>query len=442
MATQVRLRRGTTAAIATFTGGQGELVVATDTNRPYVNDGATMGGFPLALQGDLANYVPVGQTIQATGNITLIASQNNSLVEVLVAGTQITLPSASANPGYRAYVEATFASGTATVVAAAGSFAGPDIATASSITLIPSCALLFRSDGTNYQMFVLGGKSGSAVFLASGTVTIPQWAKNFRIMGCGGGASGAGGITLPNATTAGPGGGGGGTGGIGDTHYLPISALPQFTGTVTIGLGGAQAAANANGNAGSNTTCVFGSKTFTFNGATISQATPGSAGAISAGGWGGSSPIISANSTGAAAYYAYNGGAVSGGACSKNGIPTNGTNTSLLPTAGAAGGGATGTVYVAGGNSGYGFGPDLSAVQGNGGTTSGAAGSNGANAVAWPTSAMAAGGGGGAGNLGGAGGAGGSGGQPGAGGGGGGAGTTTGGTGGAGGAGALLVEWT
>jgi hypothetical protein len=421
------------------------LALGSDAGQPHPDN---------AVYQDKANYIvrnifqtqalainTLGSLIPVAASTPLTPAQNNSLAQLSVAGVTVTLPPAASYPNYKYTVQATFASGIATVASSGGSFVGPDIATASTITLIPGSALQFRSDGTSWQSFVTGGKSGSAVFLAAGSITIPQWAKNFRLLGVGGGASGAGGITLPNATTAGPGGGGGGTGGLSDTCWLPISALPQLTGVVTIGAGGAQAAANANGNAGSNTICVFGSKTFTFNGATTSQATPGSTAVNSTGGWGGAAPILSATSTNAAAVYFYNGGAVSGGACARAGTPTNGANTSLLPTAGGGGGGATGTVYVAGGNSGYGFGPDLLAVQGNGGTTSGAAGSNGANAIAWPTSATAAGGGGGAGNLGGAGGAGGSGGQPGAGGGGGGAGTTIGGTGGAGGAGGLMAEW-
>jgi hypothetical protein len=436
MATQVRLRRGTTAAIATFTGGQGELVVATDTNRPYVNDGATMGGFPLALQGDLANYVPTGQTIQATGNITLIASQNNSLVEVLVAGTQITLPSASANPGYRAYVEATFASGTATVVAAAGSFAGPDIATASSITLIPSCALLFRSDGTSWQSFVIGGKSGAVVLYSSVSGVIPQWAKNVRMLGIGGGASGAGGGTV---TSSGSGGGSGGSGLLIDTLWVSITGLPSFSYTATIGAGGASVPAGANGLPGSTSTISFGSQVFSFAGCLYNPPTPGVSGNSSSGGWGGSNPALQTQT--GFALYTLNCGTEAGGGCSATGVPQTLQNTDLVPPAGAPGGGLNAGVFQPGGGTGYGFGVDGSAKATGGGNSAGANGSNGYNAFNWPTSYPATGGGGGAGNASGKGGAGGTGGQPGAGGGGGGSGSTGGGAGGAGGNGGIFLQW-
>jgi hypothetical protein len=40
-ATQVQLRRGTSADVAGFTGAQGEVVVDTTNNRAVVHDGAT-----------------------------------------------------------------------------------------------------------------------------------------------------------------------------------------------------------------------------------------------------------------------------------------------------------------------------------------------------------------------------------------------------------------
>jgi Major tropism determinant N-terminal domain len=48
MAKQVQLRRGTTAQIASFTGAQGEIIVDTTLNTLVVQDGSTVGGFPLA----------------------------------------------------------------------------------------------------------------------------------------------------------------------------------------------------------------------------------------------------------------------------------------------------------------------------------------------------------------------------------------------------------
>lgn len=47
MATQVQLRRGTTANHSTFTGAVGEVTVDTDKDTLVVHDGSTAGGFPL-----------------------------------------------------------------------------------------------------------------------------------------------------------------------------------------------------------------------------------------------------------------------------------------------------------------------------------------------------------------------------------------------------------
>lgn len=47
MATELKLRRGTTAQHATFTGAAGEVTVDTDKNILVVHDGSTSGGFPV-----------------------------------------------------------------------------------------------------------------------------------------------------------------------------------------------------------------------------------------------------------------------------------------------------------------------------------------------------------------------------------------------------------
>ena len=49
MSEQLQLRRGTISQVAAFTGAQGELAVDTTNNILHVNDGATAGGWPLAL---------------------------------------------------------------------------------------------------------------------------------------------------------------------------------------------------------------------------------------------------------------------------------------------------------------------------------------------------------------------------------------------------------
>jgi hypothetical protein len=53
MAIQLKLRRGTSAQHEAFTGAEGEVTVDTTLNTLRVHDGATLGGFPVALMDDL-----------------------------------------------------------------------------------------------------------------------------------------------------------------------------------------------------------------------------------------------------------------------------------------------------------------------------------------------------------------------------------------------------
>ena len=50
MATELKLRKGTTAEHSTFTGAEAEVTVDTDKSTIVVHDGSTAGGFPLATE--------------------------------------------------------------------------------------------------------------------------------------------------------------------------------------------------------------------------------------------------------------------------------------------------------------------------------------------------------------------------------------------------------
>jgi hypothetical protein len=50
MTTRVKLRRGTTAEHAAFTGAEAEITFDTDKNTVIMHDGATQGGFEVAKQ--------------------------------------------------------------------------------------------------------------------------------------------------------------------------------------------------------------------------------------------------------------------------------------------------------------------------------------------------------------------------------------------------------
>ena len=69
MPKQVKLRRGTTAQHSSFTGALGEVTVDTSKKTVVVHDGATAGGFPLALE--------VSQLVK-TGNMLWVDAVNGN----------------------------------------------------------------------------------------------------------------------------------------------------------------------------------------------------------------------------------------------------------------------------------------------------------------------------------------------------------------------------
>jgi len=84
MATTLKLRRGTTAQHATFTGEEGEVTVDTTKDTVVVHDGTTAGGFPLARQ-DLSNVtgLPGGDLVGTTATQTLT---NKTLTSPVING--------------------------------------------------------------------------------------------------------------------------------------------------------------------------------------------------------------------------------------------------------------------------------------------------------------------------------------------------------------------
>jgi len=68
MATQLQIRRGTSAQIAAFTGAEGEIVVNTTNDSVHVNDGSTAGGFEMARV-DGSNWA-ITNAISTTANIS------------------------------------------------------------------------------------------------------------------------------------------------------------------------------------------------------------------------------------------------------------------------------------------------------------------------------------------------------------------------------------
>jgi hypothetical protein len=95
MATQLQIRRGTSAQVAAFTGAEGEIVVNTTNDSVHVNDGSTAGGFELA-RADLNNVSDTSLNAALTGN-TVSALTVTTLTAGTVTATDLTL-SDSTNP--------------------------------------------------------------------------------------------------------------------------------------------------------------------------------------------------------------------------------------------------------------------------------------------------------------------------------------------------------
>jgi hypothetical protein len=74
MATQIKIRGGTTSQHGSFTGGAREITVDTDKNTVVVHDGSTAGGFPLAKASELFDGLYTGN-VDITGE--LIATSYN-----------------------------------------------------------------------------------------------------------------------------------------------------------------------------------------------------------------------------------------------------------------------------------------------------------------------------------------------------------------------------
>ena len=109
MATELKLRGGTTAEHATFTGAAREATVDTDKNTIVVHDGSTAGGFPLAReeagQGVFAKADPYSVAWERpTGDTVRTAQQLfievDGRVFTIPAQTTVTVPSFSAGTDY------------------------------------------------------------------------------------------------------------------------------------------------------------------------------------------------------------------------------------------------------------------------------------------------------------------------------------------------------
>jgi hypothetical protein len=84
MATSLKLRRGTTAQHASFTGSAAEVTVDTDKNTVVVHNGSTAGGFPLVRNGGNEN-VGIG-TSSPSSKLTVTGTATANLFSVNASG--------------------------------------------------------------------------------------------------------------------------------------------------------------------------------------------------------------------------------------------------------------------------------------------------------------------------------------------------------------------
>ena len=102
MATQLQIRRGTTAQMNAFTGAEGELAVNTSTDTVHVHNGATAGGFALARAdgSNIATYAGSFTTLAASSTATLntLVSSGATLTGGTINGVTVgaTTPSTGA----------------------------------------------------------------------------------------------------------------------------------------------------------------------------------------------------------------------------------------------------------------------------------------------------------------------------------------------------------
>jgi len=73
MATQLQLRKGTTAQTAIFTGAVAEVTVDTTQKTVVVHDGTTVGGNYIVTKGQLDSNVSILQGINTTQNTNITA---------------------------------------------------------------------------------------------------------------------------------------------------------------------------------------------------------------------------------------------------------------------------------------------------------------------------------------------------------------------------------
>lgn len=133
MATQVQMRRGTSAQLSSFTGAPGELAVNTDTWAIVVMDGITPGGHPAASSGGGTGTVTSVGLSGGTTGITVTGSPVTTSGIFTLGGT---LAVTNGGTGASSASTARAALGAATTLQTVGLSALIEIPTAKTYTLV------------------------------------------------------------------------------------------------------------------------------------------------------------------------------------------------------------------------------------------------------------------------------------------------------------------
>lgn len=153
MATQVQLRRGSTAQHSSFTGAAGEVTVDTDKDTAVVHDGSTAGGFPVASVHNANTWVKPQTPTSAAMTSTVAFDFSTYQVATLAVSGAFTVAAPSANPATGTYIHMVIsmtASGTVSFNAVFKGLANYSQSTWSTGTMRDH--LTFRWDGSTYNL--------------------------------------------------------------------------------------------------------------------------------------------------------------------------------------------------------------------------------------------------------------------------------------------------